>query len=73
VITVGMVAGIGFTVALFVATAAFPVPEYPQQTLDAVKMGALGSLLAAAVAFAGARLLGIRREPGGPPAETGDP
>jgi NhaA family Na+:H+ antiporter len=62
VFILGIVAGIGFTVALFVSTAAFPVPKYPQETLDSVKMGALGSFLAAAVAFAGARLLGIRRE-----------
>ena len=60
VITVGMVAGIGFTVALFVSTAAFPLATYPQATLDAAKMGALGSFLAAGLAFATARFLGIR-------------
>jgi hypothetical protein len=55
-----MVAGIGFTVALFVSTAAFPLSKYPQTTLDAVKMGALASFFASAVAFIGARMLGIR-------------
>ena len=56
VVSLGMIAGIGFTVALFVSTAAFP----PGATLDAVKMGALGSFFAAVVAFVGARMLGIR-------------
>ena len=72
-LTVGMVAGIGFTVALFVATAAFK-PGTPG--LDPVKMGALGSFAAAFMAIIGARAMGIR--PGGaatnkeePAAETG--
>lgn len=56
IVSLGMVAGIGFTVALFVSTAAFP----PGPTLDAVKMGALGSFFAAVVAFVGARMLGVR-------------
>ncbi len=63
IVSLGMVAGIGFTVALFVSTAAFPLSQFPQSTLDAVKMGALGSFFAAVVAFVGARLLGIRPEP----------
>ena len=62
VISLGMVAGIGFTVALFVSTAAFPLSVYPQATLDAVKMGALGSFFAAVIAIVGARMLGIRPE-----------
>jgi NhaA family Na+:H+ antiporter len=62
VLTIGMVAGIGFTVALFVATAAFPVPPTSQAVLDAVKMGALGSFFAAVIAIVGARMLGIRAE-----------
>ncbi len=62
VLTIGMVAGIGFTVALFVSTAAFPVPPTDPAILDAVKMGALGSFFAAVVAFVGARILGIRPE-----------
>ena len=60
VLTLGMVAGIGFTVALFVSTAAFPAGQFPAETLDAVKMGALGSFFAAVLAIVGARLLGIR-------------
>ncbi len=56
-LTVGMIAGIGFTVALFVATAAgFKDPG----TLDAVKMGALGSFAAAFISIIGARAMGIR-------------
>ena len=55
-LTVGMVAGIGFTVALFVATAAFK-PGTPE--LDPVKMGALGSFAAAFLAIIGARAMGI--------------
>ena len=63
VVSLGMVAGIGFTVALFVSTAAFPLSIHSQATLDAVKMGALGSFFAAIVAIVGARMLGIRPEP----------
>lgn len=51
----GMVAGIGFTVALFFATAAFP----PGLLLDEVKMGALLSFLAAPLAIALGRLMGL--------------
>jgi NhaA family Na+:H+ antiporter len=58
VLTLGVVAGIGFTVALFVATTAFPEPGPVQ---DAVKMGALGSFASAALAFPVARLLGVKR------------
>ncbi len=68
VLTIGMVAGIGFTVALFVATAAFPIPPTSPAVLDAVKMGALGSFFAAVIAFVGARMMGIR--PDVAPAET---
>jgi len=60
VLSIGMVAGIGFTVALFVSTAAFPVPPTSPAVLDAVKMGALGSFFASVIAFIGARMLGIR-------------
>ena len=68
-LVVGMVAGIGFTVSLFVATAAFP-GDSPY--LDSVKMGALGSFAAAFLAIAGARALGIRPGSGTaePPAST---
>jgi|TARA_B100000953_G_scaffold237095_1_gene198616 NhaA family Na+:H+ antiporter len=68
-LVVGMVAGIGFTVALFVATAAFPA-DSPH--LDSVKMGALGSFAAAFLAIVGARAMGIRPGSGTaePPAST---
>jgi len=66
VLTIGMVAGIGFTVALFVSTAAFPVPPASPAVLDAVKIGALGSFFAAIIAYVGARILGIRPEEAAP-------
>ena len=56
IVTLGMVASIGFTVALFVSTVAFP----PGESLDAVKMGALASFVAAGLAIAGGRMLGIQ-------------
>jgi NhaA family Na+:H+ antiporter len=52
----GVVAGIGFTVALFFATAAFR----PGPLLDEVKMGALMSFFAAPIAILLGRLMGIR-------------
>jgi NhaA family Na+:H+ antiporter len=58
IVTLGSVAGIGFTVALFVSTAAFPRGE----TLDMAKMGALMSFLSAAAAFAIAKALGVKRD-----------
>jgi len=73
VISIGMVAGIGFTVALFVSTAAFPLSRFPQATLDAVKMGALASFFAAVVAYVGARMLGIRPESAAPSDELAHP
>ena len=57
VFTLGMVAGIGFTVALFVSVAAFPTPGAVQ---DSVKMGALLSFAAAPLAVLIGRSLGIR-------------
>ncbi len=54
---VGCVAGIGFTVALFFATAAFPAGAI----LDQSKMGAVMSFGAAAVALLAARLLRVGR------------
>jgi NhaA family Na+:H+ antiporter len=48
IVTLGVVAGIGFTVALFVSTAAFPEPGPIQ---DAAKMGALGSFASALLAI----------------------
>lgn len=58
VITLGMIAAIGFTVALFVSTAAFTEPGAVQ---DSVKMGALLSFGAAILSFAVAKLLGVRQ------------
>ncbi|QDV41735.1 Na(+)/H(+) antiporter NhaA [Stieleria neptunia] len=57
VVTLGMVAGIGFTVALFVSVAAFKIPGATQ---DSVKMGALLSFGAAPLAILIAKLLSIR-------------
>ncbi|MEE2937993.1 MAG: Na+/H+ antiporter NhaA, partial [Planctomycetota bacterium] len=48
VVTLGMVAGLGFTVALFVSVAAFTTPGPIQ---DSVKMGALLSFAAAPLAI----------------------
>ena len=57
IFVIGCAAGIGFTVALFVTTVAFE--KGPVQ--EAAKLGALASCSAAAVTFAAARLLGVRR------------
>ncbi len=57
VVTLGMVAGIGFTVALFVSVAAFKIPGATQ---DSVKMGALLSFGAAPLAILIAKLLSVR-------------
>lgn len=54
---VGAIAGIGFTVALFVATVAFP----PGANQDAAKMGALLSFGMAGISIVLARALRIRR------------
>jgi NhaA family Na+:H+ antiporter len=53
VAVLGITAGVGFTVALFFTTAAFPAGA----TLDQAKLGALLSVTAGAVALAAARLL----------------
>jgi NhaA family Na+:H+ antiporter len=58
-IVVGVTAGIGFTVALFFATAAFP----PGSVLNEVKMGALLSFLAAPCAVLLGRAVGLRPRP----------
>ena len=55
-LVVGVAAGIGFTVALFFAGAAFP----PGAVLDEVKMGALFSFFAAPVAIVIGRAMGLR-------------
>ena len=54
-LVVGLAAGIGFTVALFFATAAFE----PGGALDEAKMGALFSFAAAPAAILVGRLMGI--------------
>ncbi|TWU60340.1 Na(+)/H(+) antiporter NhaA [Rubripirellula tenax] len=56
VVTLGMVAALGFTVALFVSVAAFTVPGAIQ---DSVKMGALLSFAAAPIAIVMGRALRI--------------
>ena len=59
-IVVGIIAGIGFTVALFFATAAFPYGRL----LDETKMGALLSFAAFFIGLGAARLLNVKRVPG---------
>jgi NhaA family Na+:H+ antiporter len=54
---VGCAAGIGFTVALFFATATFPAGVQ----LDQAKLGALLSVGSAVVAFAAAAMLKVGR------------
>ena len=56
-IVVGVIAGIGFTVALFFATAAFP----PGPLLEQTKMGALLSISGGAIAIGVGRLLRVRQ------------
>jgi NhaA family Na+:H+ antiporter len=55
ILEVGMAAAVGFTVALFFATAAFR----PGPVLDEAKMGALMSFIAAPLAIGLGRLVGI--------------
>ena len=57
VTVVGIIAGIGFTVALFFATAAFPYGRL----LDETKMGALLSFGAFFIGLAAARMLKVGR------------
>ncbi len=57
IVTLGMVAGIGFTVALFVSVAAFTTPGVVQ---DSVKMGALLSFAAAPLAVVLGKALRIQ-------------
>ena len=58
----GLIAGLGLTVALFVANKAYNT-EAGMAFLDPGKMGAVFSVVVAALAFAFAKVLGIRREP----------
>jgi Na+:H+ antiporter, NhaA family len=57
-LVIGFTAAIGFTVALFVATVAFP----PGIQQDAAKMGALLSLGAAGLAIGMGKILGVERK-----------
>jgi NhaA family Na+:H+ antiporter len=57
IIVTGLVAGIGLTVALFVAGEAFVDPELQ----DAAKMGALGSAAIGPVAIVAGRMLRVKR------------
>jgi len=57
VVVVGCASGIGFTVSLFFATAAFT----PGRMLDETKIGALASVSSAVVAIGVAKLLGAGR------------
>ena len=54
----GMIAGLGLTVALFVANKAY----YGTDFLDPGKMGAVFSIIVAGLSFAFARIIGIRRD-----------
>ena len=54
----GMIAGLGLTVALFVANKAY----YGTDFLDPGKMGAVFSVVVAGLAFIFARVIGIRRQ-----------
>lgn len=56
-LVLGSVAGIGFTVALFMASVAYP----PGAVQDAAKLGALFSLASAVLAFVLAKTLGVKR------------
>lgn len=60
ILTLGTIAGIGFTVALFVSDAAFGKGKAPQEVLDSAKMGALGSFGAVFLSFIVARALGVK-------------
>ncbi len=60
VISLGVIAGIGFTVALFVSEAAFPAGAFSNELRDSVKMGALASFFAAVIGYVVARMLGIK-------------
>ena len=64
VFTLGVIAAIGFTVALFVSTAAFKPDDLnlpAARNLPAAKMGALASFVAAALAIVVAKILQVKR------------
>ena len=68
VLVLGFAAGIGFTVALFVATVAFPGGTVVQ---GAAKMGALFSFGAAILTIVAGKVLGVERVEGDPDAGHG--
>lgn len=55
---VGFIAAVGFTVALFVASVAFPAGAVQ----DAAKMGALLSIGSAVLSILAGRIAGVRRQ-----------
>jgi Na+:H+ antiporter, NhaA family len=59
-IVIGFAASIGFTVALFVSTVAFPAGS----TQDAAKMGALASFIGAGATWIAARIIGVNKVTG---------
>ncbi|MEM7235474.1 MAG: Na+/H+ antiporter NhaA, partial [Planctomycetota bacterium] len=67
VFIVGVIAGLGFTVALFMSTAAFPAGKYPAELLDSVKMGALASFAIGPIAILIAKMMGVKRVADDPP------
>ena len=58
-VVMGCAAGIGFTVAFFVSTVAFPLGH----NLDAAKMGALFSFGSMGITIIAAKLLRVKRMP----------
>jgi len=58
-VVIGFAAAIGFTVALFVATVAFPAGSIQ----DAAKMGALGSFFASVLTWLVAKVIGVTKVP----------
>jgi NhaA family Na+:H+ antiporter len=60
VVVIGVIAAMGFTVALFMSSSAFPGSGTQETILEQAKMGALLSFGAAFLAFGVARALGIR-------------
>ena len=72
VATLGMAAGVGFTVALFVSTVAFkpgdPADPVIKFALNSAKLGALGSFAAFFLTIVMGRIFGVKKvQPGVPP------
>ena len=70
VFIVGLLAGLGFTVSLFMAAAAFPAGRISADIVDSVKLGALASFIVFPLSIVAARWLGIRPETDETPATT---